>query len=132
MFIKVEFLLAYASHAMVIFYFIFAPLVFIAPLWAAHDSMLKAKESAILNISSQFNNDLILTYKEISSNSKRLKDNIEKIEQLKKLHDLTTSFPVWPFDTETVRRFLLTMFSPLSGVIVPAIIQYFLNYFLVH
>jgi type IV secretory pathway VirB3-like protein len=119
-----EFSTAYMVHGMVLLYFVLAPLVFVAPLWAAHDSMLRAKEDMMIQISRQFNKDFSLAYKELSSNAKALKDNIDKIEQLKKLYEVASTFPVWPFDMATIQRFLVTMTSPLSGLIIPLIVDY--------
>ena len=115
---------AYFAHVSFIAYLLLAPFVFFMPLWSAHDAMLRAKEDMILEISRQFNHDISIAYSDLACNSESLKDNIEKVEQLQKLHELTESFPVWPFDLSTIRRFFLTMSSPALAIIIPLIIDY--------
>jgi len=34
------------------------------------------------------------------------------------LHELTEAFPVWPFDTATLRRFAVTVAAPLIPLLI--------------
>jgi len=113
-----EFSTAYVTHGIVILYFVLAPVVFFLPLWSAHGAMRRAKEDLLLGISRQFNQDFSRAYLEVASSSRTLRDNVEKVEQLQKLHDLASAFPVWPFDAQTIRRFLVTVLSPLLALLV--------------
>ncbi len=123
-FVRGQWQTAYFAHAGFFAYLLLAPFVFFMPLWSAHDAMLRAKENMILEISRQFNQDVKIAYSELAHNAESLKNNIEKIEQLQKLHQLTESFPVWPFDLSTIRRFFLTLSSPALAIIIPIIIDY--------
>lgn len=99
-------------------YIILAPWMFFAPLSSVHQAMLNAKNDLKTKISRQFNNDYSLAYNEISGSAKQLKDNLEKLEQLQKLHKMADAFPVWPFDIQTMRQFVLTMLSPVFSVLL--------------
>lgn len=114
---------SYYLHVILILYIPFSLLTFFAPLSAAHDAMIKAKERLILKISYQFNMDFSLTFNELTQPAKALKDNIEKIEQLQRLHKLAETFPVWPFDIQTIRKFLIAISSPITSIIIAIIIQ---------
>ena len=116
---------AYFFHTGFIIYIIFAPISFFAPLGAAHNAMRQAKNKLLLEISQQFNQDFSYTRTEIKSSAKELKDNIEKIEQLQKLYKLANDFPVWPFDTGTVRKFALSVSSPIATLGVSILIELF-------
>ena len=118
---------AYYYHVALILYFILAPANFFAPLSSAHNAMQRAKDDLILRISRQFNQDFSKAYSELEGSAEELKDHIEKIEQLQRLHSMTNSFPVWPFDIDTIRRFVLTMTSPVFTVAVAVIINVLTN-----
>jgi hypothetical protein len=115
---------AYFAHAAFAAYLVLAPVVFFISLWAAHDAMQDAKEALMQQVSRQFNEDISVTYSELTGPANELKENLERVEQLKKLHQLTESFPVWPFDTQTIRQFILTMSSPLLAIVIPLLIDY--------
>ena len=122
-----------AGPEQVIFYFaasivyiVFAPWMFFAPLSSAHNAMLKAKKDLKAKISRQFDNDYSLAYNEVSGSASQLKEKLDKLEQLQKMESMAESFPVWPFDIQIIRRFTLTMFSPVLGVLL-SILTTFLN-----
>ena len=118
MYLGGEFSTSYVTHGVVILYFVLAPVVFFLPLWSAHGAMRQAKEELLLGISQQFNHDFSQAYMEVTASSRTLRDNVEKVEQLQKLHDLASAFPVWPFDAQTIRRFLVTVLSPLLALLI--------------
>jgi hypothetical protein len=95
-------------------YLIVAPLVFFAPLSSAHAAMLSAKNELKTKISLQFNSDYSLAYNEISGNAGQLKDNLEKLEQLQKLHHMADMFPVWPLDVQTMLSPVFTIFLSVA------------------
>ncbi len=126
-YIKGGFATSYFYHSALMLLLILTPIIFFAPLRSAHDSMKRAKDGLLTDISIQFNRDLSLAHSELSSSSNSLEDNIKKIEQLQKLHKLATAFPVWPYDTETIRRFVVTMFSPVIVIGIPLVINIISN-----
>jgi hypothetical protein len=114
---------AYFVYVAFVPYVIMAPLAFFLPLSGAHNAMRRAKEAMVLEIARQFNRDFSLAYDERAGTAKDLKDNIEKVEQLQALHKVAMAFPVWPFDTGTVRRFFVSMSSPLVTIGVSVLIN---------
>lgn len=121
---------AYSFHLAFAVYIVAAPLSFFAPLGAARNAMLTAKNDLLLEISKQFNQDFALAYKDLDGSGESLKVDIEKIEQLQKLQKLTASFPVWPFDIGTVRRFVLAVLSPILTIAFSILSEILKNYLL--
>ncbi len=103
-------------HLAIVVYIIAAPISFFAPLGTARSAMQEAKNRLILRISTQFNQDFSSAYGELEGSVDKLKESLEKIEQLQKMQKLTESFPIWPFDVETIRRFTLAITSPLVAI----------------
>jgi len=103
-------------HIVILLYVIVAPLSFFAPLGTARNAMLNAKNQLLLKISKQFNADFSEAYQELEGSAEELKATIDKVEQLQRIQVLTISFPVWPFDIATLRRFSLTVSSPFVTI----------------
>lgn len=120
---------AWIAHFGFLIYLILAPIVFFAPLGTAHTAMRSSKKHYLLEISNQFNQDISKTYLEIRGEAGNLRDNIEKIEQLQRLYKLIESFPVWPFDTSTIRKFLISASSPVITLICTIIAESIISYF---
>ena len=114
---------AYFVYMAFVPYLVTAPLAFFLPLSSVHTAMRQAKEDLLLEIANQFNCDFLLAYDERSGSAKDLKDNLEKIEQLQALHKVVMTFPVWPFDTGTIRRYFVAMSSPLITIAASALIS---------
>jgi len=112
----------WASIFLVILYLSVATISFFAPLSTAHEEMQEAKTKLLLNLGKQFWNEYLAAHKAVSD-SEALKDEITKIKQLRELYDLTQDFPVWPFDTTTLRRFFITISSPLIPAIIGLLIE---------
>jgi len=99
-------------------YLILAPVVFFAPIGAARSAMKAAKSEFLLQIAEQFEIDTAKVQSLLSADSEELKKSLEKLEQLQRIHDIATRFPVWPFNTENLVRFFSSVFSPfVLGVI---------------
>lgn len=103
-------------HLAIVVYIIAAPISFFAPLGTARSAMQEAKNSLMLRISKQFNQDYSLAFNELAGSAEELKERLDKVEQLQKMQKLTESFPIWPFDIETIRRFLFAITSPLIAI----------------
>ena len=115
---------AYFAHIVVILYIILAPLSFFAPLSAAHEAMRRAKSNLILQIARQFNQEFLTISENLSIPANDLKESVERIQQLQSLHNIAESFPVWPFDFDTIRRFIITITSPLLTIAIPVLIDF--------
>jgi hypothetical protein len=86
---------------------------FFGPLLAAHRGMSKAKEELLHEIARQFYADYSQIRVSLIGDAETFKKGNEKIKELRAFYTLTDEFPVWPFDVQTFRRFLLTVPSPL-------------------
>ncbi|MBW4562399.1 MAG: hypothetical protein KME32_14850 [Mojavia pulchra JT2-VF2] len=94
---------------------------FFGPLLAAHRGMRKAKEELLREIARQFQADYSQIHASLTGDAETLKQGTEKIKNLRAFYSLTDKFPVWPFDIQTFRRFLLTIsahvFLPVIGIL---------------
>lgn len=94
---------------------------FFGPLLAAHKGMKKAKEDLLHQIARQFQADYSQIHASLTGDPETLKKGTEKIQGLRAFYTTTDEFPVWPFDVQTFRRFLLTvpapLFPPLIGLL---------------
>jgi hypothetical protein len=106
-------------------YIVLAPLVFFAPLAAAHTSMKEAKEQLLALIARRFESEYRKVQKILSSDDlesdeslNTLKSSLGMLRKLQALHDTTDRFPVWPFDTSNLRRFGTSFVSPIVLAIV--------------
>jgi len=106
-----------------VIYILLAPIVFFAPIQAAHDAMQEAKNHEIQIISDHFEEE----YKQIHNNLKKpmtsLRVHSDKIDELQKLYALVNTFPVWPFDIKIFAGFSATILSPLFLTILSSLIS---------
>jgi hypothetical protein len=86
---------------------------FFGPLLAAHQGMKKGKEEILNEIAQQFQADYLQIHDNLAGDAETFKKGTEKIKELRAFYTLTDEFPVWPFDVQTFRRYLLTVPSPL-------------------
>ena len=107
--------------SLLIVYMILAPIVFFAPIGSAHSAMKKARHEFIFTISNQFENDFKKIEWLLSKDSDDLKKGLEKIEQIQKIHNMATRFPIWPFNTASIVRFFSSVFLPILIGLAPTI-----------
>jgi hypothetical protein len=100
-------------------YVVIALLGFFLPPLTAHRAMDGAKRKLLAEISRQFQQDYAQATACLGSSAGELQTNVEKVQTLHALYEMTEAFPVWPFDTATLRRFAVAITAPL----VPAIIE---------
>ncbi|NJR65957.1 MAG: hypothetical protein HC772_12555 [Leptolyngbyaceae cyanobacterium CRU_2_3] len=91
---------------------------FFGPLLAAHRGMRRAKENLLDEIAKQFQTDYSKIHSSLTGDAETLKKGAEKIKELRAFYDLTNEFPVWPFDVQTFRRFLLTVPAPFLPLLL--------------
>ncbi len=92
--------------------------------------MSRAKEELLREIARQFHADYSQIHSSLTGDAETLKKGAEKIKELRAFYSLTNEFPVWPFDVQTFRRFLLTVpapFLPLLIGILRKLIEVFLR-----
>jgi hypothetical protein len=105
-------------HLIIPLYLLLSSACFFGPLWAAHAGMNRAKEGLLHDIAQQFQRDYAQIQSSLSGDAESLMKSIEKVKELRSIYTLTDEFPVWPFDMQTFRRFLLTVPSPFLPLIL--------------
>jgi hypothetical protein len=106
-----------------LFYCVMAPVVFFAPLSVAHLAMKRAKDDFITQVSDQFEIEMSKIPLLLSSDADELKKGLYKIEELQKLHSIASKFPVWPFNSDNLIRFLSSVISPFVISFIPILIE---------
>lgn len=99
-------------------YIVLALLCFFLPPWTAHRAMAEAKHELLSDISQQFQRDYAEATARLADDTVELEKHINKVHSLRTLYELTDAFPVWPFDTATLRRFAVTVAAPLMPIII--------------
>ena len=99
---------------LVILYLVLSPIIFFAPIGAARSSMRSAKNEALLRIALQFEIDNAELQRLISSRPARLEQALRKVQQLRSIHEMTSKFPVWPFNTQSLFRYFSAISSPFA------------------
>ena len=111
---KETFYTAYPIHLFILIYILMSPLIFALPIWETHKAMEKKKEQELLVLADQFQQK----YQSLTK-SKRLSNERHDLEDLQKLYLLISSnYPTWPFRFENVRRFTLSVTSPLLPILL--------------
>ena len=108
-------------------YMVLAPVLFFGTLGTAHASMKEAKESLIREISEQFLRDYEAARRDLSRNATEMKAIVEKLEQLQVLYRMLDSFPVWPFDAASVRKFAAAMLSSTIPLTLVTLVKWLLG-----
>lgn len=108
-------------HIFIPAYIILSLLCFFFPLLAAHKGMEAARESLLDNISIQFREDYLKIHSDLTGTADQIENGSKKIKALQEFYKLTEGFPVWPFDTKTLSRYLLTVPSPFIPVLFVAL-----------
>ena len=108
----------WAAIICVVLYICIATISFFSPLGTAHEGMREAKTTLLMKLGRQFWADYLVAQNAVSGDIESLRNVVAKIKDIRELYDFTNAFPVWPFDSATLRRFFITITSPL----VPALI----------
>lgn len=112
-------------HLTIPMYILLSIACFFGPLLAAHRGMQTAKRELLHQIARQFQTDYELIHNSLQGDAKALKEGSEKIKEIRAFYSLTDEFPVWPFDVQTFRRFLLTVPAPLLPILAGALQKLF-------
>ena len=117
--------LSYELVIAAVVYALAAPALFFLVLGTASNAMRRAKERLLRIISD--GSDVLYRESLIAlqqSQVEELKPAIKRLMAVRELDDATRSFPVWPFDGQSIRRFLGSYFSPLTvGLLIELILR---------
>lgn len=99
-------------------YVVAAPIVFFAPLSVTHNAMQNAKDLLLLQIAQRFEAEYISVQNALDGDISGLDNSLKILKELHSLHEVTSEFPVWPFNSENMVRFATTLVSPIALAIV--------------
>ena len=104
-----------------VLYLILSPLAFLAPIGTAHAAMQRARRNFLHRVADQLETDLAHLQNSFSASALELKNDLDKIEQLQRVHALALRFPVWPFNTANLVRFFSSTLSPVVLALAPTV-----------
>jgi len=111
-----------------IIYVPLASFFFFYPLSSAHNLMLNEKNRLLDQLSAQLGVLYTkLLYDLAQKGSNVDKDEIEKHLLIRQLYSEAEKMPLWPFDTETLLKFSMSVIFPLSLVVAEAILLFVFN-----
>lgn len=119
------FYLDYALVVNIFLYMMFAPALFLMPIWSGHRAMVGYRDRLGLEISDEFRDG----FAELRSNRKEnyeiMQPALRRVQQLVEMRGLVADFPIWPFNSGSLRKYVGLVVSP----VVPVAISLFTNVF---
>lgn len=119
----------WVMHLIVPFYVAISLVSFLGPLLAAHLKMKEYKFERLKRISEALQNELFLCESDYFQDSSRLDNKIQKLESLESMYKRLNALPTWPFDTEILRKYLLSNILPLTPPVFAFLRNLVINYF---
>jgi hypothetical protein len=104
-----------------ILYLIAAPIVFFAPLSAAHKGMKEAKKSELMILSNHFEKHYKKLKESLKNSPESIKRQSANLAEIRKLYKAVEVFPVWPFQLKKFFQFLITVVLPPLITLVSSI-----------
>lgn len=104
-------------------YGIASPLVFFRVLATASGPMREAKRGELAKIAGRWDVEYPATLEAVASESTDFSPMVARLTVLRELYQATRSFPVWPFDNASMRRFAGSYLSPLIGIIIDKVVK---------
>lgn len=111
-------------YSIVIVYIFLSLTCFFGPLLTAHRGMEKAKEDVLHEIARQFQADYLEIHSSLTEDAETLKKRTEKVRELRTFYTMTNEFPVWPFDVQIFRQYLLSVTTPLLSLLIGLLQKY--------
>lgn len=93
---------------------------FFYPIMGIHNAMQNRKTELMNKINVKIKNQNL--YENIYKNGNVDKEILKKIQDIRKINSEISKIPVWPFDSETLRKFVTTTVLPVIIVITSKII----------
>lgn len=98
-------------------YLLLGPLVFFGPLLPFREGMLKNKSSMMSEIAQRLRRELRRLHEQLDEGG-ITKDDEDLIDRLRKMGGVIEELPVWPYDMNTVRKFITAYVTPAAGLIM--------------
>lgn len=103
----------------IVVYVVLSPTVFFLTLGAAHGAMADAKRNQLGLLSDRLDIEYEHVHKKLALPGVRSAASMGNIRRLTEMYHLTQSFPVWPFDIGTIRRFGAAVIAPFVSIGAP-------------
>ena len=87
--------------------------------------MKKAKNHFITEISDQFEIELANVQTLLAGDNAKLKNSLSKLEELQKLYNVASKFPVWPFNIGNLAGFFGAIVSPFLISLISIVTEQF-------
>ena len=114
--------------ASLVAYVVVSPSAFLLTLWPAHSAMGKVKRDRLDMLSSEFDKAYIDVHGVLNARGEARDslqsvdvssaDLVDRIRAIQDLYNLTTSFPVWPFDVTSIRHFFTAFLAPVASFLI--------------
>ena len=108
-------------------YVIAAPIVFFAPLSATHRAMKNAKRQLLLQIAQRFETEYINIQNALDDDISGLESSLKALRELHLLHEMTSEFPVWPANLDSIARFAASLVSPIALAVAADLLSRFIT-----
>ncbi len=94
-------------------YVIAAPLIFFFVLGTASNAMREGKAKALQAICDRVNLEYGKTSAAVANGDEAIEPLVKELEAARQFDEITRSFPVWPFDADSVKKFTTSYFAPV-------------------
>jgi hypothetical protein len=108
-----------AITSVIIGYVIFGPIVFLAPLMPFRNAMLKNKAQLVSAVALRMRRELDDLHPRLTGAITGADEQM--IERWRKIGAIIDELPVWPFDADTMRRFIAAYLLPLVIPLISAL-----------
>ena len=103
-------------------YILFAPLLFFLPMYSCHQAMSEWRNKRLTDIQKNIELEMSLIQNSLDD-SVMWKNSMEKLNFLRETYAQTETFPVWPFNNKSAKKY----FSVVLSSIIPGILSALVN-----
>jgi hypothetical protein len=105
-------------------YFTGSSILFFLPMFSTHNAMKRSKNKMIQKISDRFLRTINNTIKIVEGNTP-IKDELDELDSLKKIYDVASKMPVYPFNFTNVTSYLGSIVTPVLIFVIQQIITFY-------
>lgn len=96
--------------------------LFFAPLRTVHSGMKRTRDGWLEAIAKEFEAKYRLAYEQLGDTEAFMR-RVERLKALQDLFEMTNSYPTWPYNTNTIRKFVTSVVTPLLAFIAGSAVQ---------
>jgi len=104
-------------------YAIFSPILFVGPLLPFREGMLKNKH-ALMNVFATRMRTHLDELQSRTPSESITEEDFKTIERLRKIGEVVSDMPIWPFDAVTLKKFTAAYVLPIGSFLIPKLIKY--------